>query len=227
MRSFVMFALVGGLVFSIGLGVQMGAMQQQQVDSAAAEGESTDEAKSAPPAPFPTKSAPAQKRLRFPDDLAPATMSKPRAIPQAASFSPKDGPHKLAVLKPGGQKHDWQDYFPDDWRAYRVEDTELIVIVGAQKKIFVDKIHFQAGPPIDRYMFDLVVSVVEPRTGNVIGYRTFRNVPREIRNSEAWETTALGRPIGWNTVFRWVSTNARIGFPEEHDPRPVINEVDG
>lgn len=242
MKSFLMCALIGGLVFSVSLGLQLS--QAPEEEPAATEGESTEPApaKGAPPAaksaPPAVKSAPpaaksAQtkaalgKRLRFPDDLASATISRPRPILQTAAFSPGPGVHKIAVLKPGGQMHEWQDYIPEEWRASRVEDTELVVVVGGQKKTFVDEIHFQAGPPIKRYMFDLVVSVVEPKTAQVIGYRTFRNVPRNIRNMEAWETTALGRPVGWNTVYRWVSTNARIGFPEEHDPSPVVNQTDG
>jgi hypothetical protein len=218
MKSVVLCVLIGGLVFSVGLGVQLGALREE---SGTSEVDATEPVVKAAPA----KPA-APKRMRFPDDLTAATLSKPRPIPGTAAFTPGPNAHKLAMLRPGGLVHEWQEYIPEEWRALRCEETELVVVVGNQKKTFVDEIHFQAGPPIRRYIFDVVVSVVEPKTGNVVGYRTFRNLPRNIRNVEAWETTALGRPIGWNAVFRWVSSNARIGFPEEHDPNPIINQTD-
>lgn len=212
MKSFIMCALIGGLVFSISLGLQLGSVEKPDAESSEAQ---TKADKAAPP-----------RRLRFPEDLAVTTQARPRPVPQAAAFKASSGPHKLAVLRPGGEVHEWQEYFPEDWRAARVDETELVVVVGSQKKLFVDETAFQNGPPIKRYMYDLVVSVVEPKTGRVIGYRTFRNVPRSIRPREAYETTTLGRPVSWSTVFRWVSNHARIGFPEEQDPNPLVTQTD-
>ena len=68
--------------------------------------------------------------------------------------------------------------------------------------------------------------MVEAQTGKVLGNRVFVNMPRGIKPLEAWELTAIGQPVSFSTVFRWVSSNAKTGFPPEDDPKPLINVVD-
>jgi hypothetical protein len=163
------------------------------------------------------------KRLRFPEDLAPA--ARARAVPQAADFAPSDSTHKLAFLRPDGRLHDWHACIPEAWRAESVQETELVVVVGAHKKIFIDKNHFDIGEPIDRYVFEVTISVVQPRTGKVIAYKPFRQTPRPIRDIELYETTQIGVTIPWSFVYQWVALMTRGGFPEVIDSKPLTREA--
>src|SRR4051812_12818207 len=121
----------------------------------------------------------APKRLMFPMDLAPAAQAN--AVPQAAAYKPANLAHKLAVLTPTGMLHKWQENLHEEWAADTVESTELVVVVGTQRKIFVDRMNYPNGaPPIDRYTYECEVSVVEAKTGNVLANKLFRNLPRPV-----------------------------------------------
>jgi hypothetical protein len=165
-----------------------------------------------------------KQRIRFPQDLAPAAQA--HKVEPAAAFTPGPDPHKMAMMKPDGTLHEWHESIPDEWRAYKVQETELVVVVGTQKKIFVDQTNFQNGPPIRRYIFEVTVSVVEPKVGRVVGYKTFRQTPRPIQPWEAYEKTMIGRAVSWSFVFNWVASMTRIGFPEEIDTSPLVREAE-
>jgi hypothetical protein len=211
MKMFALCALSSTAVFLAGLGWQMGfSVDGQPAPVVGA-------------APVVAKIAPA-KRLRFPQDLAPAAQAK--TVEGAGTFTPGAGAHKLALMKPDGTLHEWHESIPEEWRSFRVQETELVVVVGSQKKIFVDENHFQNGPPIRRYIFEVTVSVVEPKTGKVVGYKLFRNMPRAIAQMEEFATTMIGRTVSWSFVYQWVASMCRIGFPEEFDTTPLVRQAD-
>jgi hypothetical protein len=166
-------------------------------------------------------------RAKFPIDLAPAAKAQP--VPPAASFTPSDKPHKIAILKTTGSLHEWQDSIAGyhvDWAAERVEETELVLVVGGHRKIQVSHHTYPNGaPPITRYQYHLEASLIEAKTGHVIAHRLFQNRPRQIRPVEAWELTAIGQPVSYQTVFRWASHIAKFGPPEQPDPTPIVTEV--
>ena len=210
MKLYAVSAVIAGCIFAVYTGIQLQVQQSER----------EREEVQAPAAP-----APKPKRLSFPADLAPAAQAK--AVPGAAAFTPGPEPHKLVILKPDGTLHSWYENLEEDWQATSVESTELVLVIGKQKKIFIEHIKYPNGaPPITRYEFDLEVSVVEAKTGRLLANQMFKNVPREIARREAWETTALGRPVPLSTVFRWVSRLAKIGFPDEFDPTPIVNRVE-
>lgn len=157
---------------------------------------------------------------RFPADLAPA--ARGLAAPQAAAFNAKASTHKITILDTTGALHAWQEYLAEEWQAERVEETELVLVVGPQRKTFVDTVHFAQGPPVSRYKHEVEASVVEAKTGKVLANRVFVNMPRAIKNVEAWELTALGRPVPFTTVFQWTVSRIRAGFPSEAGLPPIV-----
>ncbi|MCI0642504.1 MAG: hypothetical protein L0Y72_16810 [Gemmataceae bacterium] len=160
----------------------------------------------------------------FPRDLAPAARAEP--VPQAAEFNPNADVFPLVFVKATGTLHEWNEYLNEGWRAERVEDTQLVVVVGAQRKGLIDVTPFQQGPPVSRYKFELEASVIEAKTGTVLGTRTFVNMPRPIKKIEAFELTAIGRPVSFSPVYGWVTAMARAGFPKDVNTAPLINQVD-
>jgi len=68
--------------------------------------------------------------------------------------------------------------------------------------------------------------VIEAKTGKILNNRLFRNVPRPIAHREAWETTLIGRAVSLQQVFSYVSRLSKTGFPEWHDPAPIVTQMD-
>ncbi len=134
---------------------------------------------------------------------------------------------RVAIFKTSGHLYqDWQDKLKEQWQADSVENTSLVLVLGPQRKIFVDIIPYPNGaPPISRYKFELEASVVEAKTGRVLANRLFINMPRNIQHIETWDTTALGSPVEFRTVFYWLASGARAGFPPVDNPSPIVTVV--
>jgi hypothetical protein len=198
------------------VGMQIGLFQGR---SKAEESASVEEKPPEPPPPPPKVVA------KFPEDLAPAAQAV--AVPAAAEFKPGSGPHPLVFLRLDGIVHPWQEKVREDWQAESVATTELVVVLGTPKRTKVSH-HIYPGnaPPITRYMFELEMSVIEAKTGTILANRLFRNVPRPLMPREAWETTAIGQTVSLQQVFGWVSRMSRSGFPQGHDPNPIVTQMD-
>ena len=176
---------------------------------------------------FTAEKKPATSRAKFPDALAPVAQAEP--VDAAAAFEPDDRPHKMVFLKTNGAIHPWHDShsgYHEDWWTSTVEEAELVVVVGNSRKIQVSFHKYANGaPPITRYQFELEASLVEAKTGRVLVNRKFQNIPRAIRQVESWETTAIGAPVSYHTVFRWAEGIARFGPPIEPVTTPLITVV--
>src|SRR5262249_36290583 len=98
----------------------------------------------------PKKEEKKRQRARFPQDLAPAARAEP--VPQAAAYDPSAKLNRMVILKTTGALfQDWQEKLREEWQAESVEDTALVIVVGPQKKIFLERIPYPGGaPPIDR-----------------------------------------------------------------------------
>lgn len=163
--------------------------------------------------------------IKFPADLAPAARAEP--VPQAADIPSDRKTFKTVVLRTSGILDKWQEYLPEEWRAYRVQDTQIVLVVGPQKKSFLSKQHYPNGaPPVSRYKFEMEASVVAAKSGKVLSWRRFENIPRPVKNREAWELTEISRPVAWRTVFDWLKHQALAGFPEERDPPAIVTIVE-
>src|SRR5262249_48501016 len=108
----------------------------------------------------------------------------------------------------------WQELVQDDWRAESVASTELVVVVGRDRETHLSTQYYaNNAPPVRRYKYELEVRVLAARTGDVLGRNRFISTPRPIRPGEAWELTKIGQPVSFKTVYDWVTTQAKAGFP--------------
>jgi len=166
-------------------------------------------------------------RARFPEDLAPAARAKP--LPQAKGFAATDKPCKLVFLRVNGTVMEkWQEQLEgrvDDWMATNVEETELVVVLGTQKKSLVERVPYGNAPPVERNRYELEASVVDAKTGKVLANRVFINEPRHMNRIETWELTAVGHAVTWRTVFNWVAAHTSTGFQHAAGP-PIVNVAD-
>jgi hypothetical protein len=170
--------------------------------------------------------APGKGKSKFPEDLAPAARAEPVRAAAEYKFGPT--PHPMVFLKLNGELYaSWMEGMREEWQAESVASTELVVVVGTPKRIFVNRIDYPGGaPPITRYIFELEISVIEAKTGRILANRLFRNLPRNIQQMEEWRTTAIGRAVSMQQVFAWVSATSKTGFPSAHDPAPITLQVD-
>ena len=162
----------------------------------------------------------------FPADLEPG--ARAQAVPKAAEYKPSGDPQKMVFLKVNGALHPWhkthEDY-NDDWHTERVEETALVVVVGEPRKTFVDRTVYKGAPSVDRFRWDLEVSVVAPKTGKVLASLAFVNMPRPIGQVEDWGLVTIGTPVQYRTVFLWASGQAKAGFPVPVSPNPIVTVV--
>lgn len=210
MKTFGLFAGACGMAFLLA-GFQLGIFRAPEGDDSA----ETEK-----------KEALAKKpKLRFPLDLVPAARAE--AVPGAAAYDPSAQFNKMAILYTTGKlHHEWQERLREEWQAENVEETALVVVVGPQKRTHIEHIPYPGGaPPIDRYKFELEVSVVEAKTGKVLDNRMFVNIARQIQRVETWNTTALGSPVDFRTVFNWAASGSRTGFPPSDNSKPIVNYV--
>jgi hypothetical protein len=207
MRPVLICALLGSGVFFAGL-LQMGVWRRG--------------AGNLPSAEVPT-SPPVVEKAKFPDDLAPAAQAL--VVAKAAEYKLGPVPHKMVIMTPKGELHEWHEKLPEEWCAESVEETELVIVVGRDKSKLLQKVHFRNGPPIDRVQWELEISVVAAKSGTVLDNRKFENIPRDCANGEAYATTRIGRPVQWHTVWDWISKKTKSGFPEEETPLSIITIV--
>jgi hypothetical protein len=208
MKAIAIWSGIAGVVFVVTV-LQMHTAQKHDGDDATTEAPAKEAAVSA----------------HFPEDLAPAAQAQP--VPAAAEYKPGTQPHPMVFLRLNGTLHPWQEVVREDWRAESVRETELAVVVGTPRKMFVNRTEYPGGaPPIDRYVFELEISVIEAKSGKILHNRLFRNTPRPIAHREAWETMFIGRAVSLQQVFGYVSRLSKGGFPEAHDPSPIISQVD-
>jgi hypothetical protein len=213
MKMLAIWAGVGAMGFMF-IGMQVGLFQpRQKADKSAQEDEARPDA------------APAKPVAKFPQDLAPCAQAKP--VPAAAEYQFGPEPHPVVFLRLDGSLHPWQEHVRDQWQAETVAQTELAVIVGTPRRTQVSYHTYPNGaPPITRWQFELEISVIEAKTGKILANRLFRNVPRPLMRIESWETTTIGRTVSLQQVFRWVSRTSQGGFPEAHDPNPIVTQMD-
>jgi hypothetical protein len=146
-------------------------------------------------------------RHKFPDALAPAARGEP--VPQAADFDKSSETHPAVVLDRDGRLHDWYKRLQPGWQSDAVEDTELIIVVGTQRKTMLQLITYPNGaPPVRRYRYDMDAWLVEAKTGKELGKKRFTTIARPIRPVENWDLTELGDPVEWASVSEWVREQA-------------------
>jgi hypothetical protein len=189
MKTAILCVVCGTLTFLVMLGVQLGTEQ---------------------PPPFEQENSVAdatKKTARFPEDLARAVRGAP--IPEAAAFAKSTDPHPTAVLDRSGKLHPWHERQPTGWRAESVEATELILILGQERRTQVQLITYSNGaPPVRRYRYELDARVVQARTGKTVAGKRFVSEARPIRSMEQWELTELGDPIECADVNQWLRETA-------------------
>ena len=123
----------------------------------------------------------------------------------------------MAVLKPNGGLHEWHESlagYHSEWEAGKVEETELVLVVGGQRDIKISYHTYPDGaPPVMRMQWHVEASLVEAKSGHVLAHRQFQNRPRPLAPVEDWNLTLIGQKVSYHTVFCWAAGVAKNGAP--------------
>lgn len=151
----------------------------------------------------------------FPEALSPACKGQAVAEAAALDIKEKKTSYRLAFVKVAGGLHSWHSHLKEDWKAENVEQTELVVVLGPQRKTLLSvQTYANGAPPVSRYKLELEASIVAARSGKVLAYKHFVSMPRPVAQLEAWELTAIEEPVRFGTVFSWVASKTLAGFSE-------------
>lgn len=104
-----------------------------------------------------------------------APVAAGQGVPSAAAYDPaRPGPHPAVLLsRSGGEfisgyNDPWNQYFPaSGWFPASAEQAELVVI-AAEREINLGSAHYDAGPDITRYRYDLDLEIREARTARTV-----------------------------------------------------------
>ena len=70
------------------------------------------------------------------------------------------------------------DKYDEEWYARKVEETELVIVLGNSRKTEVQVVRYPNAPAVSRIRYDLEASLIEAKTGTVLANQIFANVPR-------------------------------------------------
>jgi hypothetical protein len=105
-----------------------------------------------------------------------------QGIPDAAAYDPdKPGPHHVALLATSGEAYngctyydfiqdgtcaaynDWNILLPSDWLPSSVSETEIVVLIGPEREIYLGTQSYDVGPNISAYRYEVDMEIREDR----------------------------------------------------------------
>lgn len=165
-----------------------------------------------PPPPIVDKKPP----VPFPEALSPACKGQP--VHEAADIDPKaeKTSYRFVFLKAAGGLHSWHDNLKSEWQAETVEETQLVIVLGPQRKTLLSVQHYPNGAPsVSRYKFEMEASLVAAKAGRVLAQKRFVSMPRPVAQVESWELTAIEQPVAFSTVYNWAASQALVAATRE------------
>ncbi|MHA2297576.1 MAG: hypothetical protein ACXADA_16215 [Candidatus Hodarchaeales archaeon] len=103
----------------------------------------------------------------------------------------EQGPHSVVLLDSSGNKHNWTDNIPLEWRSQGLEDVELVITAGEEKEMELEVCYYD-GPSITRIQFYREFVLREAKTAEIVDtFRIYGTEPRECRTEEDYSITRL------------------------------------
>jgi len=144
--------------------------------------------------------------------IAMSPVTSGRGVTDAGIYDPDaTGPHKLVILEPSGEGHLWADHLPPHWLPSAVSETELVVVIE-ELEMNIGNQSYTEGPDITRYRHDLIVTVLEARTGSVLVTTTLNGAePSSFPEYAPLQQTRIdGNPVEFSQFIEWLSCEANL-----------------
>lgn len=102
-----------------------------------------------------------------------------QGIAEAAPYNPEGTFHPLVLLSDAGELHDMTDDVAENGlEPMALRFAELLVCVGEEQEVLVQKCKYLNGPPTLRFKYPIHVRAVEARTGALVAESDFEETPR-------------------------------------------------
>ena len=131
-----------------------------------------------------------------------------QAVPGAALYDPSlPGPHKVMILTSDSDPDNfWTMGLPSGWLATSLGETELVAILGPERKIDLGSQAYNIGPDITAYRYENDLQLREARTGRVVDTFTFKGTdPGPFPQTASYITTSIDGSRLWpQDVEGWI-----------------------
>ena len=149
-----------------------------------------------------------------------------QTVAEAAPHNPAGTFHPLVLLSDDGAPHAMTDDVPEKrLEPMALRFAELVVCVGEEQEVLVQKCAYLNGPPTFRYKYPVHVRAVEARTGVLVAEKDFEQTPRSCpltKSSSADDRieahVEFEDLVGW---LAWLVGTARSEGTEEPRVTPI------
>ncbi len=134
------------------------------------------------------------------------------AVENAAGYTEESGLHPIVLLSTLGGLHEWSYGLPVEWEPNSVSEVELVACVENEEAIIIETCQYSGGPPVDRFIYEVVIYLMDAKTGETIGIQAISgDSPRECKFTERQDLTKVyGSHVELNTVTDWISLFVEI-----------------
>lgn len=128
-----------------------------------------------------------------------------KGVSQAAKFA-GSSPHPIVLLTSSGGRCDWTERIPLEWRSKNITDIQLVVTVGEEQEIILERCDYIDGPSITRYQYSVEVNLREANTGKIVASTTlYGSEPRLCKQVEERSVTRLeGSHVQFDQLEEWL-----------------------
>jgi WD40 repeat protein len=159
-----------------------------------------------------------------------STIASGQGVPDAALYNPDEhGTHTVVLLTTSGTAYnDWnEEFLPYGWFPSSVSDTELAVLIGAEREIRLESANYINGAYVTAYRYEVDMEIREARTGKTLATSTFKGSdPRPFPGTlPSTQTRLEGSHFVYAAVEEWYCQNVnQMGC---WIPLPTIQDNNG
>ncbi len=159
-----------------------------------------------------------------------STIASGQGVPDAAPYNPDEhGTHTVVLLTTSGTAYyDWNEKFlPYRWFPSSVSDTELAVLIGAEREIRLESANYINGAYVTAYRYEVDMEIREARTGKTLSTSTFKGSdPRPFPGTlPSTQTRLEGSHFVYAALEEWFCQN--VNQTGCWIPLPTIQDNNG
>ena len=136
-----------------------------------------------------------------------------QGVPSAAVYNPNEpGPHPMVLLTTSGTAYnDWNEKLPYDWPPSSVGNTELVVLIGAEREYKIGSQLYYCGYYIPLYRYEVDMELREARTGRTLATSTFIGSSPSAPGRVSCDTTRLeGSHFVYANLEEWLCQTVNL-----------------
>ncbi len=122
----------------------------------------------------------------------------------AHPYVDEEGVHPVILLTEAGGDHEWTNKLSPQYQPASATDTELVVCIGAQTPVDIGTCDYTRGCTIDVYIYEIEVSLIEAKTGELIDVIVFQGNSRACPESMSSCDDIYGEKVTFQAFMNWL-----------------------